>query len=113
MHLVIGEFKRVQQTFKEKYQNEHFAVPCPTLNSGAINGGDSPNLICGCSDLHIDMRPIPGISTIELFITVEYSLSEIEKRYPNSDDIHHHHEPIPYYQCPQHSDLIKQTEIYS
>jgi len=59
------------------------------------------------------MRPIPGISTNELFITVKNSLSEIEKRYPNCVDIHHLHEPIPPYQCPQHSDLINQTEIYT
>jgi acetylornithine deacetylase len=113
MHLVIGELKKVQQTFKDKYHNEHFAVPYPTLNFGAINGGDSPNRICGCCDLHIDMRPIPGISTNELFITVKDSLAEIEKRYPNSVDIYHLHEPIPSYQCPQHSDLITQAEIYT
>ncbi len=113
MHLVIGELKKVQQTFKDKYHNKHFAVPYPTLNFGAINGGDSPNRICGCCDLHIDMRPIPGISTNELFITVKESLSEIEKRYPNCVDIYHLHEPIPPYQCPQHSDLINQAEIYT
>tara|TARA_R110001583_G_scaffold30866_2_gene106156 strand:+ start:6808 stop:7956 length:1149 start_codon:yes stop_codon:yes gene_type:complete len=113
MHLVIGELKKVQQTFKEKYHSQHFAVPYPTLNFGAINGGDSPNRICGCCDLHIDMRPIPGISTNELFITVKDALSEIEKRYPKSVDIYHLHEPIPSYQCPEHSDLIKQAEIYT
>lgn len=113
MHLVIGELKKVQQTFKERYHNEHFKVPYPTLNFGAINGGDSPNRICGCCDLHIDMRPIPGVSTNELFITVKESLKEIEKRYPNSVDVYHLHEPIPSYQCPQHSELVAQAEIYT
>ncbi|GLS90580.1 acetylornithine deacetylase [Psychromonas marina] len=113
MHLVIGELKKVQQIFKDKYHNEHFEVPYPTLNFGAINGGDSANRICGCCDLHIDMRPIPGISTNELFITVKESLKEIEKRYPNCVDVYHLHEPIPSYQCPQHSDLITQAEIYT
>ena len=113
MHLVIGELKKVQQLFKDKYHNEHFEVPYPTLNFGAINGGDSANRICGCCDLHIDMRPIPGITTTELFITVKDSLKEIAKRYPGSVDVHHLHEPIPSYQCPQHSDLITQAEIYT
>ncbi|MCG6201848.1 acetylornithine deacetylase [Psychromonas antarctica] len=113
MYLVIGELKKVQLRFKEKYFNEHFAVPYPTLNFGAINGGDSPNRICGCCDLHIDMRPIPGISTNELFITVKESLSEIEKRYPNSVEIYHLHDPIPSYQCPEHSDLIDNAQIYT
>jgi len=113
MYLVIGELKKVQQKFKEKYFNEHFNVPYPTLNFGSINGGDSPNRICGCCDLHIDMRPIPGISTNELFITVKEALSEIEKRYPNSVEIYHLHEPIPSYQCPAHSDLIENAQIYT
>jgi len=113
MHLVLGELKKVQQQFKDNYRNEHFEVPYPTLNFGAINGGDSPNRICGCCELHIDMRPIPGISTNELFITVKNALSEIEKRYPGSVEIFHLHAPIPAYQCPAHSDLIKNTQIYT
>lgn len=113
MHLVLGELKKVQQQFKDNYSNEHFEVPYPTLNFGAINGGDSPNRICGCCELHIDMRPIPGISTNELFITVKNALAEIEKRYPDSIEIFHLHEPIPAYQCPQHSELITNTQIYT
>lgn len=113
MHLVISELKKVQQQFKDKYFNEHFEVPYPTLNFGAINGGDSPNRICGCCELHIDMRPIPGISTSELFITVKNALSYIEKRYPNSTEVYHLHEPIPSFQCPLHSDLITNAEIYT
>ncbi|MFT6927701.1 MAG: acetylornithine deacetylase [Psychromonas sp.] len=113
MHLVIGELKKVQQQFKEKYHNPHFDVPYPTLNFGAISGGDSSNRICGCCELHIDMRPIPGITTNELLITVKQALSEIEKRYPKSVEVYHLHEPIPSYQCPEHSDLINNAEIFT
>jgi len=113
MHLVLSELKKVQQQFKEKYNNPHFEVPYPTLNFGSIHGGDSPNRICGCCELHIDMRPIPGVTTNELFITVKNALNEIEKRYPNCIEIFHLHEPIPSYQCPIHSDLIEQAEIYT
>ena len=113
MHLVLSELKKVQQTFKDKYHNPHFEVPYPTLNFGAINGGDSPNRICGCCELHIDMRPIPGISTNELFITVKQALSDIEKQYPSCVEIYHLHEPIPSYECPLHSDLIEHAEIYT
>lgn len=113
MHLVIGELKKVQQQFKDKYFNKHFDVPYPTLNFGAINGGDSPNRICGCCELHIDMRPIPGITTSELYITVKNALSEINKRYPSSTEVYHLHEPIPSYQCPLDSDLITNAEIYT
>jgi acetylornithine deacetylase len=113
MYLVIGELKKVQQKFKDNYHNEHFEVPHPTLNFGSINGGDSPNRICGCCDLHIDMRPVPGVSTTELFITLKAALAEVEKRYPNCVEVHHLHEPIPSYQCPMHSDLIENAQIYT
>jgi acetylornithine deacetylase len=36
------------------------------LNLGHIHGGDNPNRICGDCDLHIDLRPLPGMSTEEL-----------------------------------------------
>ncbi|HEX5419373.1 MAG TPA: acetylornithine deacetylase [Gammaproteobacteria bacterium] len=37
-----------------------FAVPYPTLNLGAIHGGDNPNRICARAELHVDLRPLPG-----------------------------------------------------
>jgi len=113
MHLVIGELKKVQQTLKDNYANPHFKVPYPTLNFGAIHGGDSPNRICGCCELHIDMRPIPGLTTNELFIMIKHALSEIDKRYPKSVEVYHLHEPIPSYQCPLHSDLIESAQLYT
>ena len=113
MHLVIGELKKVQQLFKEKYNTAHFEVPYPTLNLGAIHGGDSSNRICGLCELHIDMRPIPGITTNELFISVKEALSEIEKNYPNCLELYDLHDPIPSYQCPAHSDLIETAQIYT
>ena len=113
MHLVIGELKKVQQQFKDKYSNTHFEVPYPTLNFGAVHGGDSSNRICGCCELHIDMRPIPGVSINELFMTVKHALTEIEKRHPDSIEIYHLHEPIPSYQCPEHSQLVRDAEIYT
>ena len=34
----------------------------PTLNLGHIHGGDNPNRICGDCELHIDIRPLPGMT---------------------------------------------------
>jgi len=43
---------------------EHgFPVPGPTLNPGAIRGGDNPNRICESCELDIDMRLLPGMTT--------------------------------------------------
>ncbi len=113
MHKVLAELLKVQQIFKEKYNNPHFEVPSPTLNFGHIHGGDSPNRICGCCELHIDMRPIPGVSTDELFITLKNALGEIDRAYPGAVEIFHLHEPIPAYSCDEHSELVKIAEKLS
>jgi acetylornithine deacetylase len=39
-----------------------FPVPGPTLNLGAIRGGDNPNRICGRCELDIDVRIVPGMT---------------------------------------------------
>ncbi|MCE2573648.1 acetylornithine deacetylase [Motilimonas eburnea] len=113
MHKVLAELLKVQQVFKDKYNNPHFEVPSPTLNFGHIHGGDSPNRICGCCELHIDMRPIPGVSTNELFMTLKTALAEIDKAYPGAIDIFHLHEPIPAYSCSESSALIQTAEQLS
>ncbi|MFU8820885.1 MAG: acetylornithine deacetylase [Gammaproteobacteria bacterium] len=41
-----------------------FPVPGPTLNLGAIRGGDNPNRICAHCELDVDLRLVPGMTTI-------------------------------------------------
>lgn len=38
-----------------------FPVPGPTLNVGAIRGGDNPNRICASCELDVDVRLVPGM----------------------------------------------------
>jgi len=66
MHDVIGEILKWRISLQERFKNEHFKVPFPTLNLGHINGGDNPNRICGSCELHIDLRPLPGMNIDEL-----------------------------------------------
>jgi acetylornithine deacetylase len=40
-----------------------FPVPGPTLNLGAIRGGDNPNRICASCELDVDIRLVPGMTT--------------------------------------------------
>ena len=40
-----------------------FPVPGPTLNIGAIRGGDNPNRICASCELDVDLRLVPGMTT--------------------------------------------------
>jgi acetylornithine deacetylase len=61
MQRVLEELLRWRAELQTRYRNPQFAVPYPTLNLGHIHGGDSPNRICADCELHIDLRPIPGM----------------------------------------------------
>jgi acetylornithine deacetylase len=110
MHQVTTELLKLQRHLKERYACEHFKVPQPTLNFGHIHGGDSPNRICGCCELHIDMRPIPGVNPDELFMLLNQALLPVQQQWPGSVDIYHLHEPIPAYACEPNSALIALAE---
>lgn len=66
MHKVIGELLAWRTELQAKYRNPAFAVEVPTLNLGHVHGGDNPNRICGQCELHIDLRPLPGMQLDQL-----------------------------------------------
>jgi acetylornithine deacetylase len=61
MHKAIGEILAWREELQARYNNPLFKVAVPTLNLGHIHGGDNPNRICGHCELHIDLRPLPGM----------------------------------------------------
>jgi acetylornithine deacetylase len=66
MHAVLGTLIDWRRELQARYRNPLFAVPVPTLNLGHIHGGDNPNRICASCELHIDLRPLPGMDLQEL-----------------------------------------------
>jgi len=76
MHKVMGNLLRWRDELQAQYNNPLFAVPVPTLNFGHIHGGDNPNRICGACELQIDLRPLPGMSVIDLRDELHQRLSE-------------------------------------
>lgn len=110
MHQVTGQLLKLQQKLKQQYACDHFAIPQPTLNFGHVHGGDSPNRICGSCELHIDMRPIPGVTPEDLFLLLNQALLPVQQQWPGAVDIYHLHEPIPAYSCDTSSELIKLAE---
>ena len=66
MHRVIGELLHWRAELQARYRNPLFAVEAPTLNLGHIHGGDNPNRICADCELHIDLRPLPGMGLADL-----------------------------------------------
>lgn len=66
MHRVLGAVLSFRHQLQSRYQDPSFAVPVPTLNLGAIRGGDSANRICGQCELDLDMRLLPGMDSDEV-----------------------------------------------
>ncbi len=74
MRLVLNELVRWRDELQAQHRNPLFQVPVPTLNLGHIHGGDNPNRICPQCELHIDLRPLPGMSLEELRDTLQQRL---------------------------------------
>ncbi len=66
MHTAIGTILQWRKELQTRYRNPLFQIPVPTLNLGHIHGGDNPNRICASCELHIDLRPLPGMALEEL-----------------------------------------------
>ncbi|WP_417658951.1 acetylornithine deacetylase [Pseudidiomarina sp.] len=107
MHDVITQLRSVQNDFRKRYHDDSFEVPYPTLNFGAIHGGDAANRICACCELHLDMRPLPGMNIDELYGLIDERLTEVKARYPGAICLQHMHEPIPGYRCDPESEIVQ------
>jgi len=66
MHRVMGELLRWRAELQTRYRNPLFEIEVPTLNLGHIHGGDNPNRICADCELHLDLRPLPGMALADL-----------------------------------------------
>ena len=74
---IITELLAWREELKTRHPSPDFAVPYPTLNLGHVHGGDNPNRICGRAELHIDLRPVPGMRREDL-------REELDRRVPQS-----------------------------
>jgi len=77
MHRVIGELMLWRDELQQQYRNPLFEVPVPTMNLGHIHGGDNPNRICGSCELHIDIRPLPGMPLDDLRHQLKQRLTRV------------------------------------
>lgn len=66
MQRVMTALLQYRDELVRMHRNDRFAVPSPTMNLGAIHGGDSPNRICAECELRFDLRPLPGMDLAQL-----------------------------------------------
>ncbi|HDI3346508.1 TPA: acetylornithine deacetylase [Vibrio cholerae] len=99
MHEVLFTLMQLRDRLIKEYRHPGFEIPTPTLNLGHIHGGDSPNRICGCCELHYDVRPLPGISLDGLDNLMRDALREVQQKWPGRIELVPLHDPIPGYEC--------------
>ncbi|MEC5344793.1 acetylornithine deacetylase [Brenneria populi] len=110
MHDAISHLLKLRQTLQERYHNPAFAIPYPTMNLGHIHGGDAPNRICACCELHMDIRPLPGMTLNDLNGLLAEALAPVSQRWPGRLTIGELHPPIPGYECPADHHLVSVVE---
>ncbi|OSN05225.1 acetylornithine deacetylase [Lonsdalea iberica] len=110
MHESITHLMKLRNTLQERYHNPAFHIPYPTMNFGHIHGGDAANRICGCCELHMDIRPLPGMALNDINGLVTEALEPVSSRWPGRLTINELHPPIPGYECQADSPLAQVVE---
>ncbi|KGK01069.1 acetylornithine deacetylase [Thalassotalea sp. ND16A] len=113
IYQVIEKLMALKQDLIANYQNEAFSVTEPTLNFGAIKGGDSANRICGDCYLDIDLRALPGIKDEELLHWLSQALKPVAEKYPGRVSMQELHASSPAFAESEDSELVKLAEKFS
>lgn len=110
MHQVISELMMWRDELQIQFQDPQFRVPFPTLNLGHIHGGDNPNRICGDCELHIDLRPIPGMELEALRTTLKQRLERVVEKSGLKLDIRQLFSGAPALYTDRNSEIIRTAE---
>ncbi|WOH36197.1 acetylornithine deacetylase [Thalassotalea fonticola] len=113
MYFIIEKLMTLKKDLKDKYINEAFTVTEPTLNFGAIKGGDSANRICGDCYLDIDLRALPGIKDDELVHWLAEALKAVAENYPGRVSMEELHASSPAFAEDENSELVQLAEKFS
>ncbi len=110
MHESITQLMGLRNSLKERFHHDGFVIPYPTMNFGAIHGGDASNRICACCELHMDIRPLPGLTLSDLNEMLNLALEPVSKRWPGRVTVTELHPPVPGYECPADHRLVQVVE---
>lgn len=110
MYPVLGEIIAFREELAREHRHPAFDVDYPTMNLGCLHAGDNPNRICGAAELQIDMRVLPGMDNDVVQRALEKRLSGIEKGTGVRLEIEQLHPPVPPYETPADSVLVRSVE---
>lgn len=110
MNDVMSDLIIWRNQLQAQYQNPLFEVPHPTLNLGCIHGGDNPNRICDACELHIDLRPIPGMSLDNILEEMKNRFKLIEAKWQCSIETSPLFDGIPAFETSANAAIVKSAE---
>lgn len=110
MHEATGYLMQLRNELREKYHHADFEIPYPTMNLGAIHGGDAVNRICGCCELHFDIRPLPAMRLEDLDEMLREKLAPMFEQYGDRLTLRNLHEPTPGYECEHNAQVVQVVE---
>ena len=113
VYQVIGQLMRLKEKLALNYSNQAFDVSEPTLNLGAIHGGDNANRICGQCELDIDLRSLPGMNDSELILLLSETLKPLAEKYPGRVSFNELDPSSPSFEQNQKSELVAIAEEIS
>jgi acetylornithine deacetylase len=114
MHAVLGELLAFRAELKTRHRNPAFRVDYPTLNLGSLHGGDNPNRICGCCELQIDLRPLPGMDLDALHDMLSERLAPVLAGFPGlSLEVRKLFDGLPPFETPAESEIVRACETLS
>ena len=82
----------------------------PTLNLGAIRGGDNANRICGHCKLNFDLRAVPALSDEEALDLIEQALAPVYKQFPNRLSLDLMYPSAPAFACRDEQNILALAE---
>ena len=110
MRAVLNELNLFKKELAEKFKNHDFIVPIPTLNFGHIHGGDNPNRICAECELHIDVRPLPGMEINSLREELHKRVTKITEPLSLKSEFNALFDGVPSFKTDEQSKIVQLTK---
>ena len=107
---MIGELMKYRKEIQQKYHNDLFEIPYPTLNLGSIHGGDNPNRICGHCELQFDVRLTPGMHIDSVRNDIEQRVKAIAEPLGLEFELVRKFTGVPAFFAEENSPLLKAAE---
>lgn len=113
MYQFIGDLISLKEKMAINYANYSFDTPQPTLNFGAIQGGDNAHRIYAYYQLDIHMRSLLGMNDHELVQLLSDALAPLAEKYPDRISFDEFHPSSPSFEEQSSAELATFAEKIS